>query len=155
MNMVTLLGNLGADPELRQTEKSALLKIRLATAERVKVGDKWEDRTEWHQVTVWGSRAEGLAKILAKGDRILVVGKLKTRSYEDKEGVKRYSTEIHADEIELAGKPNSGGSRDDSRRDDRRPARNERPARRGRDEDYRNGQQLDREEASDPFAGYR
>jgi single-strand DNA-binding protein len=140
MNSVTLYGNLGADPELKQLESGSLLKMRIATTERRKgKDDKWIDHTEWHQVTVWGKRAEGLAEILNKGDRVLVVGKLRTRSYESN-GEKRYSTEIHADEIELAGKRN-----DASRDDARRPARNERPARRGRDE----------EPASDPFAGYK
>lgn len=143
MNQVVLMGNLGADPELRQTEKSALLKMRLATS-KTWVNDKGvkQEATEWHQITVWGKRAEGLAKILSKGDRILVVGEIKTRSYEGKDGEKRYSTEIHASDIELCGR---AGDFRQARGDDRRPARNERPARRGRDE----------EPASDPFAGYR
>lgn len=140
MNQVVLMGNLGADPELRQTEKSALLKMRLATSEVWFGKDgKKNESTEWHQVTVWGERAETLAKFLSKGRRILVVGKIKTRSYE-RDGEKRYSTEIHADHIEFCDRA------PEERGDDRRSSRNERPARgRGRDE----------EPASDPFAGYR
>lgn len=137
MNSVTLYGNLGADPELKQLETGSLLKMRIATAERRKgKDDKWVDHTEWHQVTVWGKRAEGLAEILSKGDRVLVVGKLRTRSYESN-GEKRYSTEIHADEIELAGKRPEGG--------DSRGRGQSRPTRNRRDEDSE----------SDPFAGYR
>ncbi len=142
MNHVTLYGNLGADPELKRLESGSLLKLRLATTERRKVKDEWVDHTEWHQITVWGKRAEGLAEILEKGSRILVTGSIRTRSYESN-GEKRYSTEIHADEIELAGK--SGGKRDDDR--PQRHRRPERPARAQRDDD--------REPASDPFEGYR
>ena len=146
MNTVYLFGNLGSDPELKQLDNGALLKMRIATSERRKgKGDKWEDHTEWHQVTVWGKRAEGLAEILSKGDRILVVGRLRTRSYES-DGVKRYSTEIHADDVELTG-GRGGSKREDERprgRDDRRPARQNRTA-----------QRMDEEPASDPFAGYR
>ena len=141
MNSVTIFGNLGADPELKQLDTGSLLKLRIATSERRKVKDQWVDHTEWHQVTVWGKRADGLAEILNKGDRVLVVGKLRTRSYESN-GEKRYSTEIHADEIELAG-GRGGAKKDDAPRG--RPQRNERPARPSRDE----------EPASDPFAGYR
>jgi len=102
MNQTVLMGNLGADPELRQTEGGPLLKLRMATTERIKKKDEWTDHTEWHQITIWGKRAERLAEILEKGMRILVVGRLRTRSYE-KDGDKRYSTEIHADSVELCG----------------------------------------------------
>jgi single-strand DNA-binding protein len=110
-NRVTLLGNLGADPELKVTQGGlSVLKLRLATSERFK--DKagvWQDRTEWHSVVIWGKRAEGLHKILGKGSSILVEGSLRTSSYEDREGVKRSKTEVHALNVVLAG--SRGGSR--------------------------------------------
>lgn len=108
LNRVLLLGNLGADPELKTTQGgTAVLKIRLATAERYqdKAGD-WQDRTEWHSVIVWGKRAESLARLLAKGSSIFVEGSLHTSSYEDRDGNKKYRTEITAQKVILCGKPN-------------------------------------------------
>jgi single-strand DNA-binding protein len=109
-NRVMLLGNLGADPELRYTKGGqAIMKLRLATTERFKdQSGEWKDRTEWHRVTVWGKRAEGLSKFLTKGSSIFVEGSLRTSSYE-KEGQKHYSTEINAFNIVLAGGRGGGG----------------------------------------------
>lgn len=103
LNRVMLLGNLGADPELKQTGGGAVLKLRLATSEQYLDKDKQrQERTEWHSVTVFGKRAEGLARILGKGNRLFVEGSIRTSSYE-KNGEKRYSTEIVASDIILAG----------------------------------------------------
>jgi single-strand DNA-binding protein len=112
MNKVLLLGNLGADPELRMTQGGqAVLKIRMATSETYFDRNKVkQERTEWHAVVVWGKRAEGLAKILEKGSRILVEGGLRTSSWDDKDGVKRYKTEVHASNILLCGGNRGGGS---------------------------------------------
>lgn len=114
MNRVVLFGRLGTDPELKTVgvEQTSLLKFRLATEERIKKGDKYEPETEWHSITMWGRRAAGVAKHLAKGDRVLIEGRLHTNSYEDREGVKRYSTEILASNIEFGSsrsKPAGGG----------------------------------------------
>jgi single-strand DNA-binding protein len=105
MNRVMLLGNLGADPDLRYTAAgSAVLSLRLATNESwVDKNKEPQERTEWHTVVIWGSRAEGLARILNKGSGVLVEGTLRTSTYE-KDGQKRYRTEIHAREICLTGK---------------------------------------------------
>lgn len=105
MNRVMLLGNLGADPELRYTAAGqAVLNIRLATNEtfldRNKVS---QSRTEWHSVVVWGARAEALARIVSKGMCLLVEGWLRTSSYE-KDGVKRYKTEVVAKEVCFASR---------------------------------------------------
>ena len=128
MNRVTLFGNLGADPELRATGGGqAVLKLRLATAERYKDNSgEWKERTEWHSVVVWGKRAEALARMLRKGSRVLVEGSLRTSSYE-KDGQKVYRTEVSAREVILAGEARGG---------ERRPE--ERPAESGAypDEDY-------------------
>jgi single-strand DNA-binding protein len=104
LNRVMLLGNLGADPELRVTPGGqAVLKVRLACTESYldKAGTR-QDRTEWVNVTVWGKRGEALSKILSKGSSIFVEGSLRTSSYE-KNGEKRYSTEVNATNIILAG----------------------------------------------------
>jgi single-strand DNA-binding protein len=105
LNRVMLLGNLGRDPELRFTGGGqAVLHIRMATTESYLDKDKTrQERTEWHDVTVWGKRGEALAKILAKGSTIFVEGSLRTSSYDNREGVKVYKTEINATDIILAG----------------------------------------------------
>ena len=104
LNRVLLLGNLGADPELRVTPGGqAVLKLRLATNESyVDKNNVRQERTEWHRVTVWGRRAEALGKFLQKGDSLFIEGRLQTSSYE-KNGEKRYSTDIVANNIILSG----------------------------------------------------
>lgn len=105
LNKVMLLGNLGADPELRVTGGGqAVLKLRLATTETyLDRNNTRQERTEWHSVTMWGKRGEALSKFLTKGERIFVEGSLRTSSYE-KDGEKRYRTEIVANNIILAGR---------------------------------------------------
>lgn len=107
LNRVMLLGNLGADPELRVTSGGqSVLKLRLATSESYLDKDRVrQERTEWHSIVVWGKRAEALARFLTKGSRIYIEGGLRTSSYDDKDhpGVKRYRTEIVASNIILAG----------------------------------------------------
>ncbi len=104
LNRVLLFGNLGADPELRVTPGGqAVLKLRMATTETyLDKNNVRQERTEWHRVTVWGKRGEALGKFLQKGDRIFVEGRLQTSSYE-KNGEKRYSTDIIANNIILGG----------------------------------------------------
>ncbi len=110
VNRVTLMGNLGADAELRQTQKQAVLNFRMATSERFKTADgEKKEHTEWHQCTLWGTRGEALADHLTKGTKVLVAGRIRTRQYE-KDGVTRHSTEIHIDDLEFVG-----GKRDDER----------------------------------------
>jgi single-strand DNA-binding protein len=111
LNRVMLLGNLGADPELRMTSGGqAVLKLRVATAESYLDRNRArQERTEWHSVVVWGKRAEALGKILGKGSRIFVEGALRTSSYDDRDGNKRYKTEIVANNIILSGGRGGGG----------------------------------------------
>jgi single-strand DNA-binding protein len=110
LNKAILVGNLGMDPELKFTQGGqAVLRIRLATTESfVNKGGERQERTDWHTVVVWGKRAEALNKILSKGRSIWVEGRIQTRSWEDKDGGKRYATEINANNIGLVG---SGGGR--------------------------------------------
>lgn len=114
-NRATLFGRLGADPELRHTATGrAVMRISLATNERVKRKDEWEDHTEWHTVIVWGNRAEGLAKVpLLKGSQILVEGPIRRRKYE-KDGRDVYVTEIIADEVVLGARSQNSGNRSDA-----------------------------------------
>lgn len=105
LNIVMLIGNLGRDAELRYTPGGvAVATVNLA------VTDSWSDkggqrqeRTEWVRVVLWGKTAEALAEHLVKGKQIHVAGKLQTREWTDKEGVKRFTTEIRADKILLLG----------------------------------------------------
>jgi single-strand DNA-binding protein len=110
LNRVMLLGNLGADPELRMTSGGqAVLKLRLATSETYLDRNKQrQERTEWHNVVIWGKRAEALAKIISKGTRIFVEGGLRTTSYDDRDGNKRYRTEIVASNLLLQGQGGQG-----------------------------------------------
>lgn len=105
LNRVILLGNLGADPELRYSAAGLpVLNLRLATNESyLDRNREVQQRTEWHNVVMFGSRGEALARILTKGLSLLVEGGLRTTSYE-KEGVKRYKTEVLAKEICFPGR---------------------------------------------------
>ena len=126
LNRVMLLGNLGADPELIATAGGqAVLKLRLATTESyVDKNQVRQERTEWHRVTIFGKRAEALAKFLQKGAKVFIEGRLQTSSYE-KNGEKRYSTDIIATNVILCGRndgasggggPRSGGGSGGGRR---------------------------------------
>ncbi|WP_437733035.1 single-stranded DNA-binding protein [Sorangium sp. So ce1335] len=112
LNRVMLLGNLGADPELRFTQGGqAVLNLRLATTESYLDRDKVrKERTDWHNVVIWGKRAEALGKILSKGSSIFVEGSLRTSSYDDRDGNKRYKTEVIANNVLLTGGGRSRGA---------------------------------------------
>src|SRR6476619_7042569 len=115
VNKVILVGNLGADPELKYTPSNRpVCNLNLATNEvfKDKTGQR-QERTEWHRVTVWGDQAENCSKYLAKGRTVYIEGRLQTRSWDDKDGKKRYSTDIVADRVVLlsAGGAEGGGAR--------------------------------------------
>lgn len=118
LNRVMLLGNLGTDPEFRVTSSGqSVLKLRLATSETYLDRNKVrQEKVEWHQITIWGKRAEALSKFLSKGARLFVDGSLHTSSYEDRDGNKRYRTEVVAKNIILAG-----GQRSESRQERSEP----------------------------------
>ncbi|NDC22540.1 MAG: single-stranded DNA-binding protein [Proteobacteria bacterium] len=105
MNRVTLLGRLGNDPELKQTPAGeSVANFSLATNKSWtdKSGQK-QQKTEWHRIVVWKKTAENCAKYLKKGRQALVEGELQTREWTDKEGVKRYTTEIVAQNVQFLG----------------------------------------------------
>ena len=107
MNKVFLLGNLGSDPELKRFPSGEpFITIRLATSEPFKDDqDNWQTRAEWHNVVMAGPRAERLADMLKKGDRIMVEGRVTTRAIDGDDGKKRYFTDIRARDVVLAGSP--------------------------------------------------
>jgi single-strand DNA-binding protein len=112
VNKVILVGNLGRDAELRYTPGgSAVATLNMATTEvwNDKQGQK-QEKTEWHRVILWGKQAESLQEYLTKGKQIYVEGRLQTREWE-KDGVKRYTTEVKADRITLLGGGGGGGGR--------------------------------------------
>lgn len=128
VNKVIIIGNLGADPELKYTPSSrALCNLRVATTDVFKdKGGQRQERTEWHRITVWGDQAENCSKYLSKGRSVYVEGRLQTRSY-DKDGQKHYSTDIVADRVVFLGgrdSGSSGGGDDEHHQQDRgRPSR--------------------------------
>jgi single-strand DNA-binding protein len=111
VNKVILIGNLGADPELKYTPSSRpLCNLRIATTDvfKDKSGQR-QERTEWHRVTVWGDQAENCNKYLSKGRSVYVEGRLQTRSY-DKDGQKHYATDIVADRVVFLGSGGGAGA---------------------------------------------
>ncbi len=110
VNKVILIGNLGADPELKYTPSSrALCNLRIATTDVFKdKGGQRQERTEWHRVTVWGDQAENCSKYLSKGRSVYIEGRLQTRSY-DKDGQKHYATDVVADRVVFLGSGGGGG----------------------------------------------
>jgi single-strand DNA-binding protein len=100
-NQVMLVGNLTDDPELRFTPNgAAVANFRLAVTPRVREGDSWKDgETSFFRINVWRQQAENVAETLQKGARCIVVGRLRTRSWETPEGEKRSVTEVEADEL--------------------------------------------------------
>lgn len=112
VNKVILVGNLGKDPEVRYLEGGvAVANFSLATSEtyKDKSGQK-NEQTEWHNIVVWRGLAEVAEKYLKKGMTVYVEGKLRTRSWDDKEGTKRYTTEIVADNLVMLGKKEAGST---------------------------------------------
>src|SRR4030081_2867898 len=105
VNKVILVGNLGRDAELRYTPAgAAVATINMATTEvwNDKQGQR-QEKTEWHRIVLWGKSAESLTEYLTKGKQIYVEGRLQTRQWDDKDGNKRYTTEIRGDRIVLLG----------------------------------------------------
>ena len=115
VNKVILVGNLGRDAELRYTPGgAAVATLNMATTEvwNDKAGQR-QEKTEWHRIVLWGKSAESLAEYLTKGKQIYVEGRLQTRQWDDKDGNKRYTTEIRGDRVVLLGGGGGGGRRSD------------------------------------------
>ncbi len=105
INKVIIVGRLGADPEVKTVSgDNTVARLNIATSENWtdRNGQK-QERTEWHRVVVWGKLAELCGKYLAKGRQVYVEGRLQTRSWEDQQGQKRYTTEIVANTVQFLG----------------------------------------------------
>jgi single-strand DNA-binding protein len=112
LNKVMIIGNLGADPELRTTTSgTAVCELRMATNESWfdKASNERKERVEWHRVIVWGKSGENCAKYLSKGSKAFVEGRIQTREWNDKDGNKRHTTEIIANSVQFLDSRGSGG----------------------------------------------
>jgi single-strand DNA-binding protein len=117
VNLCVLIGNLGKDPELAYTASgTAKCRFSLATTEKFDKAGVAQEKTEWHNIVVWGKQAENVAKFLAKGRQVYIEGKIQTRSWDDeKTGQRRYITEINAYKVKFLGGPGvANGTGDDS-----------------------------------------
>lgn len=107
INKVILLGNVGKDPDVRYPAQGQVVAtFSLATSDRAytnAAGVKVPERTEWHNIVAWGKNAEVIEKYVKKGTKLYIEGKLRTRTWEDKNAIKRYVTEIYVDSFELLG----------------------------------------------------
>ena len=111
INKVILVGNVGGDPEVRTTESGVkVARIRLATSERYtdKQSGERKELTEWHTITLWRGLADIVDRYVHKGSQLYIEGRLRTREWTDKDNIKRYTTEILADEMKLLGRKSDG-----------------------------------------------
>lgn len=118
VNKVILVGNVGKDPDVRYLEKGvAIARFPLATSESYKGRDgERVTATEWHNIVLWRGLAETAEKYVKKGSQLFIEGKIRNRSYDDKDGNKRYVTEIVADQMQMLGKRSDSGGDDSSDR---------------------------------------
>ncbi len=115
VNKAIIVGNLGADPELRFTPSGrpvANFNVATSSAWKDKTSGEKKEDTQWHKIVVWGPQAENCSKYLQKGRQVYVEGEIRTRNYEDKEGVKRWTTEIVARDVKFLGSKGGGGGGD-------------------------------------------
>ena len=112
VNKAILIGNLGSDPELRYTSNgTAVASFNIATTERFKdKNGEQQERTEWHSIVCWGRMGELANEYLRKGRSVYIEGRIQTRNYEDKDGIKRYKTEIVAQQMQFLGGRGQEGS---------------------------------------------
>ena len=123
LNRALLLGHLGADPEVRYTEGGqAVANFRMATSETWtdKAGQK-QEKTEWHKIVAWGRTAELVGQYLKKGRQVFVEGRIETREWQDKDGQKRWSTEIKADRVVFVGGKSEGDGATSGSQNERPP----------------------------------
>ena len=115
INKVILVGNLGADPEVRKTNsQQTFTQFSLATSESwVNRDGERQEKTEWHRIVVWGKLAETCAKHLSKGRQVFIEGRVQTRSWETEQGGKRFTTEIIAGQVLFLGGRGASAERDE------------------------------------------
>ena len=115
VNKVILIGNLGRDPEVRYTrDGTAVATLNIATTETwTDQSGERQDRTEWHRVVAWSKLAEIAKEYLSKGQQVYIEGKLQTRSWDDRDGNKRYTTEVKAGQMVMLGGRRDAGAREE------------------------------------------
>jgi len=119
VNKVILIGNLGADPEVRYSQNgTAVANFRIATTETWKKEGEKEEQTEWHRIVTFARLAEICGEYLSKGSRVYIEGRLQTRKWEDRDGNSRYTTEIVAREMKMLSPRGSEGGQADAHRDE-------------------------------------
>jgi len=116
LHAIQITGRLGADPELKHVGEQTVLELRVAANHRAKLDGQWGDVTTWYRVSVWGRRAESLAKLLGKGDHVAVSGRLEPRTYTGRDGAERVSLEIQGAEVVLLGGRKDGAGRSEANR---------------------------------------
>lgn len=116
VNKAILIGNLGKDPEVRFTQSGrAVASFPIATTESWMDQESGrQERTEWHNIVVWGKQAESCGQYLSKGRQVYIEGSIRSRSYDDRDGNKRYITEIVAQRVQFLGGGSGGGGRSGS-----------------------------------------
>lgn len=128
VNQATVIGYVGEAPKVNSTQQGRkVASFAVATTEKgytSKSGVQYSDRTEWHNIVLWGNLAEIAEKYLHKGSSVYIQGKMRTRSYDDKNGIKRYVTEIEGDVMQML----------DRRTDNAAPPQNEAPAQKANDD---------------------
>ena len=128
VNKVILIGNLGADPEIRYTQSgAAVANLRLATTETWKKEGEKEELTEWHRVVTFGRLAEICGEYLSKGSKIYIEGRIQTRKWEDRDGNPRYTTEIVAREMKMLSPRGAGNQNQSGQQDEEPPVPNAPP----------------------------
>ncbi len=117
VNKVILIGNLGRDPEVRFTANGrAVAKFSIATSEMWNDAEGTrQERTEWHNIVVWGKQAESCGQYLQKGRQVYIEGSIRYRQYDDKDGNKKYITEVNAQRVQFLGGGGGGGGGGGSR----------------------------------------
>jgi single-strand DNA-binding protein len=122
LNKTFIIGRLGQDPELRYTpNQTAVVTLNVATSETWNRDGQKHEQTEWHRIVVWSRQAENCAKYLSKGSSVFVEGKLQTRNWEDKNGQKKYTTEIIASSVQFMSSANQGQGGNSSQEQDKGP----------------------------------
>lgn len=116
LNKVLLIGNTGRDPEVRYTTSgTAVASFSLATSEKFKnKGGEWEERTEWHNIILWGRLAEIAGEYLTKGKTVFIEGRLQTRKWQDRDGKDRFTTEIVGEKMQMLSRKEGNGRTDEA-----------------------------------------
>ncbi len=111
VNKVILIGNVGSDPAIRYVDSRPVAELSLATSERARTtaaGVSIPERTEWHRLVMWDNNATTAEKYIRKGSKLYVEGKLRTRTWEDRNTIKHTVTEIYVDNLEILSRPTGG-----------------------------------------------